>query len=432
MKDKLLDTVFFIFASLLYFYIFFSITCSYLLVTIALYPVFIAVIYLIFFKFTKRKTRINLSISCLSILLTLMFSDVLIYTDVIQIGSKLDLPFIPKQKRLYTAENYLTATLESNYSASVYSPGQVAAYIQDEDIFERRRIEVKTDHLGFRNPKNINLDSIDIIIGGDSYAFGYATTQNKICSEVIRSKTTQNVYNIGVYGTSPSQEVELLNHLLKNKLIGLSNKPTFIFLLFEGNDFTDANVYLDNSFLAKVKREVYYYFSRSFIRLVRSVAVNLYSSQKEKTPPAFRIHTSHIFKKTAFSTEYTNRIIENNQSADTAWHVFNNSGFTKSIERLNHLCKKFNAKGMIVYVPTKLRIYNRYFKAFSDIPEDRLKKYAKLATEKLSLDFLDITPFFEKAAKEQKMIYWRDDSHINDLGHQILSLEILKKINLEG
>ena len=50
---------------------------------------------------------------------------------------------------------------------------------------------------------------------GDSFTLGWGVRQNEIWVELLEKKMQQPIYNLGVSGLSPKQELMLLEYLLQ-------------------------------------------------------------------------------------------------------------------------------------------------------------------------------------------------------------------------
>jgi hypothetical protein len=96
----------------------------------------------------------------------------------------------------------------------------------------------ETDEHGFRNPSPWP-DRADIIVIGDSMAFGYGVTREEAWPSLIPGEVAgASVVNLGLIGAAPQQEARIFERF------GLGLEPNLlVFTLFPGNDLYDARVF---------------------------------------------------------------------------------------------------------------------------------------------------------------------------------------------
>lgn len=86
-------------------------------------------------------------------------------------------------------------------------------------------------------------------------------------------------------------------------------------------------------------------------------------------------------------------------------HIITNDEILKKIKK-------------IYYIPTKFQVYSKYINN-EEIKNDDYK-YLKLNYEKLGIEVEDLTDILVKSAdinlKNNKLIYWKDDTHWNKIG----------------
>ena len=99
-----------------------------------------------------------------------------------------------------------------------------------------KRIAVRYDRNGFRNPKDFY--KADIVVIGDSYIEGYMTEESRLATSYLAKMTGKVVANLGHSGYGPQQELVVL------KRYGLPLNPSVvIWAFFQGNDIMDAERY---------------------------------------------------------------------------------------------------------------------------------------------------------------------------------------------
>lgn len=373
----------------------------------------------------------SLTVAVVSAIFALFIIDMLLYARVIKTGGSYhDLDVIPFRSRILTADGYFTAVMERRFSAKTERPGQAANYLEDNDFYESRKMEVKTDEVGLRNFRGQMKGIQDIILMGDSFTFGYASDQEYIWSSMLTNKVAKNVYNIGVYGVHPSHQVELLFYLLKDRNLQLSNNPVFILLLYEGNDFNDRNIYADSrrrkttrGRIEEFRRSLSAFFSRTLLaNLSKAVRNSLSGKRRQTAQSLYAVFGSSVFGNVAFLNIQISHVINNNSDRKHAEGVFEKAVIKKTFQRLKALSTEHNARTVIFYCPTTSRVYARYFPEHPKMPErDYLKELTRSAAEDFGFAFVDLNNVFSHLAEKGELIYWRDDSHLNHQGNAVLA-----------
>lgn len=373
----------------------------------------------------KPKERFsNLYLIIGSIIITILLIDIAISMHLVSIVKATDIDVIPFQVSLLTRDNYLTTVLEKRYSGKKMSTGQASNFIKDNKVYEWRWITVETDEVGLRNPIGAIDKKQDVILMGDSFTFGYGTDQENIWSYQLAKKTSLNVYNIGVYGHGVTQQVELLNYLLKERGMKVSAHPVFILVVFEGNDLTDINTYanpIPNKKLYFIKEYMRRYFKGSLFYTMSNIMRHILH-KKDNNNDLYVMYSSSRFGNMTFLIPYSEAINNNNISMIQTAQFFKNAGINTAFKRLKDLSDEYNATVVIYYCPTKSRVYGKYFNGHPKVPEqDYFRQLVSSCAENYGMKFVDLTIRFNSIAKDGGLLYWRDDTHLNNQGHYVLT-----------
>jgi hypothetical protein len=372
-------------------------------------------------KPTRPWRAAAVAISC-STLIVLVAIDLLIAAGVIRLGQAHDLAVIPHHRRILTADGYYTGTHEAGYRQTAHTAGQVASYLPDAGFYEPRDITVATDELGLRNPPGAWRAEQDVILLGDSFPFGYGTTQEEIWSQQLSGLNGKRVYNAAVYGSGPTQQIELLRYLLTERGLRTAPGARVALLIFEGNDFTDPNTYQMRATSPVViwKNRLGQYFEGTLLGKLRQIAVH--QTQLRRSGPLYAVQTSERFGPMAFARFYAQAVAEMDRTPETAREVFLRSGIEEGFDRLDDLARDRGLRVSVFYCPTKERVYGRYFPDPLGVPAaDHLEALTHQAATAHGYDYVDLTPAFLRAAEQGELVYWRDDTHINARGHHILA-----------
>lgn len=391
----------------------------------------VAAIFILFsFLLVKRVGMQNALLSLFSLFFSLLIIDYCLHARIVRLGKAHDLDNIPFHVQFLTKEWYKIAVLEKMYDKEILSPGQVSVHLPDDDFYEIRRMRVSTDELGLRNKPGNSKAPQDVIIIGDSFAFGYGCDQTKIWSNILAADSGLKVYNAAVYGIGPSHAVELLGYLLENNLIHLSDNATVFMTVFSGNDFTDENLYTTNRSKPAVLWRIYQGYMAD--GLVFQLLNRIYTAIHSKGGGLYRVYSSPSAKCT-FHNTYINAEIRDNATWKDAEAAFEKSSVPKSFQRLRDLSEKYHFHPVVFYIPTKARAYLEIFKDIPRLPEDRMEDLTgKEARRLFAGGYYDFTGLFQDEARKGMLTYWKDDTHLNDYGQRLLSMVSMSMMHLEA
>jgi len=302
-----------------------------------------------------------------------------------------------------------------------------------EIVKEPRSVVFKTDRYGFRNDST-QLEKADIVLVGDSFIVANGVTQNQIPSTALSKILHKPVASIAI----PSDPTDYENHILRF-LPKLKPSAKIIVFYFEGNDFPDrasteekftssiyssknytANKYF-GQYLALEKIKDYYLSliipkSNMLIRQIRAKSHVL-------NEWLFRYYTGINSNKVTYikvggkyMAFYTPYILATKISQDDLY-IFKNPDVTKRV-------------ASIYFVPTKYRVYSKALNdnSLSDSSFENLKSKYK----DLKIPVFNLSECLEYAAlsalKENKYLFWRDDTHWNGEGIDVAMHCVAKKL----
>ena len=105
------------------------------------------------------------------------------------------------------------------------------------DALRLRPLVYTIDEHGLRNRVSIRDSRLWAL--GDSFAMGYATSEGFTWTDRLGELTGQSVYALGISGTSPGQQMQILEHLLRAEQDAA--KPAhLLWMVFEGNDLENS------------------------------------------------------------------------------------------------------------------------------------------------------------------------------------------------
>ena len=298
-----------------------------------------------------------------------------------------------------------------------------------------------SDKDGFRH--NHPAKSSDIVVIGDSY-IAMGENEADTFGRRLERLSGLSVQNLGVGGYGPFQYLEVL------KKHGVPKKPKYVlFCFYEGNDIRDIGGYLAwketgkyngryflQPFLGKyvtaLSDEISYLWSTGWTT-IQFVANKI---QPRKIHPDVAIvnlgnRNYNMFFHYKTDSRPVDEIIRS-----TEWRQLK-----KILADFKDISEQNRIKPIIMYIPSTAHIYAQY--STEESGENWLKiRWQQVAAKanmedamirvsnELHIKLASLTPVFEAAARDGKLLYYPFDTHWNSTGREIASTfmaSILKK-----
>ncbi|MEW6387437.1 MAG: hypothetical protein AB1491_07980 [Thermodesulfobacteriota bacterium] len=298
---------------------------------------------------------------------------------------------------------------------------------RDKVIADPRRLKFKIDSSGFRNDADYHLEKYLLV--GDSFIVGSGNTQADILSNQLRDHYHILAYNLAFPGALHSY-VRFIDQFQKSHKT--SDFKVLLFL-FEGNDFkipkkpkkVRAKKDLEPSDLRIIRKKIGLFF--------RELSVWRYSYS-----------LFHILKQKYFPEQYdlvTILKIKGENGPRIGFlkeyiKVTERPAYSGGEEFAQKLAAKKDVIDCILFIPTKYRVYYD----FLDIPHptplpNAQWDYLNNLTKELGIKCLNLTePLQQESArllKENKLTYWRDDTHWNQYGIAVAAKIVDKLIKAQ-
>ncbi|MBK9294689.1 MAG: hypothetical protein IPM57_09645 [Oligoflexia bacterium] len=299
--------------------------------------------------------------------------------------------------------------------------GDLAKLSNRMDFCQYRSEIFITDPWGYRNTLDVFNQKNDILIYGDSFTFGEGVSQEQIPAEQLSKALNAHVYN-----GAGKLELEYLAWLLKN----LTTTPkALLFFHLERHhrspeEIKDFNKTLDNSFFSKLKILFDYYKNFNPLEII--------SSRFEKS-----FVTKNIFPNRFESNVKIEKLINNAEIIYPPSQIekYNHPSFnqitsdTQYFTELKKLLAKKQITLHVVLVPEKYTVYANLNKNQSTTNSEPYLNQLSNELSKNKVHSINLLPQFqvvaEKLLKNNKYIYWLDDTHWNPEGIK-LAAEIIK------
>jgi hypothetical protein len=338
--------------------------------------------------------------------------------------------YIADDKLVYR-ERPLVSTKLSNFRGAAYSP------VYNIPVLPRI-IDWSTDEQGFRNSHTTK--SADIAVLGDSF-MEYGDNEADTFGKRLEKKLPGLVVvNLGKSGYGPFQYLEVL------KNYGIDKKPKdVLFGFYEGNDLKDIEAYLEwkkghrkgdygeiHAALTGNLLQRYTMALRGTIRSIgrqTSLLVNLGISKIWQRrgyihPRVIVVKLGNEIYRMLFVPELGEKPIEELlRTAEV-------KKLRMILRDFKILCEKHSIDPTILYIPSVSNIYAGYSTMESGSSwlgrrqgQIRAKKNLEQTvvnlSQELGLELINLSPVYEAAAQEGKMLYYALDSHWNAEGREV-------------
>jgi hypothetical protein len=322
----------------------------------------------------------------------------------------------------------------ATFSGPVY--GDLSAMAARKEWRETRNITFETDAYGFRNSVSAgDSQPLDLIILGDSFGVGTGVTQEKTWPALLQQQYHLAVYNLSVDGHSPWQEY--MTFAMEIDRLHVKPGTLLIWSFFEGNDLDEK--YLPAYEVGKLPRDTLLEKVLGWVREFRYRSPLRHLVLGELTPREKVIPRDVDGANVLFYRDYmaaTARRPEEIQSHENF----------KQLEATISAIKKLTAqKGLrvaMICIPDKSRIYKWMVDGsppWSEAldPSPFAQRLGEIA-HRDGFMFVDLTLPVYAAARDEyirrpgTLLWWSDDTHWNDLGHQVAAENIYRTLIRNG
>jgi hypothetical protein len=293
----------------------------------------------------------------------------------------------------------------------------------------RYQVDARYDRHGFRNDRA--LDAAPVALIGDSFLEAGLVPYAEILSTRLSQLLGVDVANLGLGGYGPQQELGVLRRY------ALPLQPRIaVWFFFEGNDLLDVRRYQEYARNAdEYLADLYGFANRSFTTQALQALINATSgspagdsSEAHRRSCRLRGGDSGAAETIYFC--YGAAPLSDTELASLA------IAETQMLEA-QRLTAASGATFMLVYVPTKFRVYQGLcdFPAggyaetwkLNDLP-DRLAQWSAAH----DVPFLDLTAALREHAARGELVYFADDGHWNAHGHAVAASAVAQAIATHG
>ncbi len=404
---------------------------------------------------------LELGIASLALILTVLAGDVLFGMRDNWARSRSDRPIASDDRlrdstiwhgelypRMYRppGEGFLLYKPNVRLTGETYGERYVAAMRRSptlvESVLERRRLSYFIGPDGLRELEALAESRVFAL--GDSFAFGFATDEGKIWTDLLGVSLREPVYNMGVSATGPKPQLDLLKYMLKTHRDSMHVRH-LLWMIFEGNDL--ENSYGDGSD-AESLPERPTLFAGTIIEPFLSLPARVRGSSMvgrlvrgELTLAAragrhgqYQIDGVDLPIPLFHSTQFGYRLfVPADMEAATRPrdYVLNHPHrrlLDATFREMRDVSRRAGFTVTVIIAPSDARLYGSAFEGFPTLsPEPHFINHVAALAAEMGFSVVNLLPLLQPAAKHE-LLYYRDDHHWNERGNAIVADLIAKEM----
>lgn len=282
------------------------------------------------------------------------------------------------------------------------------------------KVDVAYDHHGFRN--DVDLQSADVVVIGDSFVEGAETAQRDTLVAVMARRMGLTAANLGQSGYGPQQELVVLRRY------GLPLKPrAVVWVFFGGNDLSNVDEYEE-------MRGGWQAIAQTVPLDKRLLSVSALAALARLTTPV-RTSLSDDARRHAIdfrtSTGASERLYLDREYV--AWTPHQWEVATETLKNARDEARRTGTEFLLVYVPRKLSVYRGFIQASPDSfahvwAESHLPDVLAQWSRDNRIEYLDATLPLRDAVRGGESVHLAEDVHWNAAGHRVVADAIAARL----
>jgi GDSL-like Lipase/Acylhydrolase family len=359
------------------------------------------------------------------------------FDEVVWTGELVPHTYYPSDANFYL---YKPRQQRAGYTyGELYYVGLLSHPILRDSVLRWTEVRFSIDQYGFRNTQPPERSRVFTL--GDSFCFGFHVTQESIFQAHLARRLGEPVYNMGVIGTSPFQQLLLLEHVLTAH--PESFRPQrILWLLFEGNDLEDDYASRRTSgqeggALGRALRGTVVATMFDLPALIRResllqrhiegrLILGRPDVKRQQADPyvldgeriVYPLYRSARFGYKLFRPTYVTR------AAQPESYVLNHPNrprLNETFRRMQALAAQHHFAVTVVIVPSDARQYGHAFEDMPPIsPEPHFINYLKRLSGEVGFSVVDLNQLMAPSAANE-LLFHRDGTHWNDRGHEVVA-----------
>ncbi|MGH7182633.1 MAG: SGNH/GDSL hydrolase family protein, partial [Nitrospiraceae bacterium] len=310
--------------------------------------------------------------------------------------------------------------------------GDLAAMKGEEKWREIRDQVFQTDSAGFRNATLHQ--PVDLILLGDSFTAGIGTSQDKLFSRLLEDRYGRSVYNMG-YPGGPYDEY--LNFAIESPKLDVSSHAEIVWVFYEGNDLDDPGGETWDLPALPWQSRIGAGLVRWRTFRNRSPINQIMESIRKRTQGDIgEVIVRALPDGRSFLFAGWQEVWGTRSQAEIEAHA-NFQRLGRTMEAMQRLATERHVGVSVLIMPTKGQVYRWVLDQRQPVPEDlQPSSFARSVLElcdRLHFRCFDLKAYLATEAirmyrSSGELLWWRDDTHLGELGHEAMAAFISQHV----
>lgn len=304
-------------------------------------------------------------------------------------------------------------------------------------VIERRWVEYRLDEYGFRKTQT-SWENAKVIAIGDSFVFGSGIANEKTWVAHLESEGVA-VYNLGEAGTTPPEQIVRLRE--NQSKVPSEHVTTILWMIFGGNDLDaphtefgdDSSRLVEGTLAIGPLRGIEAIRDKSILaRVRRGTLVPL------RYPEAYwyqgKLMPAPIYHSERFGAKwfYPPYIREAQRTEQEVLQDPEMPALRRSMENLSEIGEQAGWRVLVLYAPSAEALFGSDFAGFPGVTsETPFSNWLSSESARVGFEYLDLSQSLRESS-DSRFPYFRDDTHWNEWGHEIVSREVIERLRLLG
>lgn len=350
------------------------------------------------------------------------------------------------------------------HSFRIHKPNVTVTYLAHGDLYyadlrrsptllrhvlRPRWVTYVIDRFGFRNRASVMPGRIVAL--GDSFTFGVSVDQDRTWVARLSERLAEPVYNLGVSGHSPLEEVMLLEYFLE-EVPRARDLELVVWMLFEGNDLEDEYDVVDSEgedaepWLAlrladRVLELPGLVRSHSAPHILLKKALRTRVAQAagpgggadpylvDGIRIGHPLYRSEVHGYKLFFPEY---IRAAQRSESYVLNHPNRSHLDATFAKMRRMADDDGFEVVVTVAPSAERLHGAQFDGFPELSkEPYFANYLRSLAAQFGFSYIDLYASLRPIA-ETRLLYLSDDTHWNEDGHEHAAAAIFEWLSSRG
>ena len=331
-----------------------------------------------------------------------------------------------------------------------YEPRMLRSPTLTKSVLRQRPLVYTIDKNGLRN--RVSVDQSRIWALGDSFVFGFSTTEGLTWIDRFTELSGKPVYNLGFSGTGPVHQLYLLEHILRHQ--GAGARPEhLLWMVFEGNDLENNIVEhrpsldsgrvtyreaLDDTIIGDLLALPSTIRERSILGRLRGGGLRFGRPGSgdaddpylvDGVPIATPVYRSERWGACMFDPRDVE--VSTRDEAYVKSHP-HRARLDQAFDEMKSLAKEFGFRVTVLVAPSAPRLYGRDFPSMPQpSSEPHFIRYVEALAHRMGFETIDLlTPL--SPGEGDPMLYYCDDHHWNERGNDAVARIVAATFDAES